>query len=85
MSSNDLGLLMAVHFGVALGRFTRVMRRMQMMPMGRVRMMRRHFVFASSMMLRRFAMVLRRVFMVFSGLRVMLFKFLWHRISFFRF
>jgi len=74
---------MAVHFGVALGRFTRVMRRMQMMPVGRVRMMRCHFVFASSMMLRRFAMVLRGVFMMFSGLRVMFFKLLWHRIPFF--
>ena len=72
------GLFVAVQFDVALGRFTRVMRRMQMMPMGSMRMMRRHFVFASSMMLGRFAMVLRGVFMVFSGFRVMFFKFLWH-------
>jgi hypothetical protein len=67
-----------VQFDVALGRFTRVMHRMQMMPMGGMRMMRCHFVFASSMMLGRFAMVLRGVFMVFSGFRVMFFKFLWH-------
>jgi hypothetical protein len=67
-----------VQFDVALGRFTGVMRRMQMMPMGGMGMMRRHFVFASSMMLSRFAMVLRRVFMVFSGFRVMFFEFLWH-------
>jgi hypothetical protein len=72
------GLLVAVQFDVALGRFTRVMRRMQMMPMGSMRMMRRHFVFASTMMLGRFAMVLCGVFMVFSGFRVMFFKFLWH-------
>ena len=74
-----------MQFDVTLGCFTRVMRRMQMMPMGSMRVMRRHFVFASSMMFRRFAMVLRGVFMVFSGLRVMFFKFLWHRISFFLF
>ena len=72
------GLLAAVQFDVALGRFTRVMRRMQMMPMRSMRMMRRHFVFASTMMLGRLAMVLRGVFMVFSGFRVMFFKFLWH-------
>ena len=72
------GLLLAVQFDVALGRFTGVMHRMQMMPMGGMRMMRRNFVFASSMMLGRFAMVLRGVFMVFSGFRVMFFKFLWH-------
>jgi hypothetical protein len=80
-----LSLLVAVQFDVALGCFTRVMRRMQMMPMGSMRMMRRHFVFASSMMLRRFAMVLRGVFMVFSSFRMMFFKFFWHRISFFLF
>ena len=67
-----------MEFNVALGRFTGVMRRMQMMPMGSMGMMRRHFVFASSMMLGRFAMVLRGVFMVFSGFSVMFFKFLWH-------
>ena len=71
-------LLLAVQFDVALGRFTGVMRRMQMMPMGNMRMMRRQFVFASTVMLRCFAMMLRRVFMVFSGFRVMFFKFLWH-------
>ena len=67
-----------MQFDVALGRFTRVMRRMQMMPMGSMRMMRRRLVFASTMMLGRFAMVLRSVFMVFSGFRVVFFKFLWH-------
>ena len=69
---------MAVHLDVTLGRFTRVMRRMQMMPMGSMRMMRRRLVFASTMMLGRFAMVLRSVFMVFSGFCMMFFKFLWH-------
>jgi hypothetical protein len=67
-----------VQFDVALGRFTRVMRRMQMMPMRSMRMMRRYFVFAGPMMLGRFAIVLCRVFMVFSGFRVMFFKFFWH-------
>jgi hypothetical protein len=68
----------AVQFHVALGRFTRMMRRMQMMPMGSMRMMRRHLVFASTMMLGRFVMVLRGLFVVFSGFRVMFFEFLWH-------
>jgi hypothetical protein len=83
MSAAIFGLLVAVQFGVALGRFTCVMRRMEMMPMGSMRMMRRQFVFASSMMFRRLAMVLRGVFMVFSRFRVMFFQLLWHRISFF--
>ena len=71
-------LLVAVQFDVALGRFTRVMCRMQMMPVRSMRMMRRRFVFASSVMLGRFAKVLCCVFVVFSGFRVMFFKFLWH-------
>jgi hypothetical protein len=71
-------LLVAVHFDVALGRFTRVMRRMQMVAMCSMRVMCRQFVFAGTVMLGRLAMVLRRVFMVFGGLRVMFFKFLWH-------
>ena len=71
-------LLVAVQFDVALGRFTRVMCRMQMMPMRSMRMMRRQFVFASTVMLSRLAMVLRGVFMVFSGFGVMFFQFLWH-------
>jgi hypothetical protein len=73
----------AVHFDVAFGCLTRVMRRMQMMPMGSVRMMCGQFVFASTVMLRRFAMMLRGMFMMFSGFRVMFFKLLRHRISFF--
>jgi len=76
------GLLVAVHFDVALSRFTGLMHCMQMMPMRYVRMMRRHFMFASTMMLGRLAMMLRRVFMVFSGFRVMFFKFFWHSIQF---
>jgi hypothetical protein len=72
------GLLVAVQLDVTLGRFARVMRRVQMMPMGSMRMMRRRLVFASTMMLGRFAMVLRGMFVVFSGFRVMFFEFLWH-------
>ena len=71
-------LLVAVQFDVPFGRFTRVVRRMQVMPMRSMRMMRRQFVFASTVMLGRLAMVLRGVFMVFSGFRVMFFEFLWH-------
>ena len=71
-------LLVAVQFDVALGRFTLVMRRMQMMSVRNMRMMRRHLMFASTVMLGRFAMVLCSVFMMFSGFRVMFFKFLWH-------
>jgi hypothetical protein len=66
-----LGLLVAVNFDVTLGRFTRVMYRMQMMPMGSMRVMRRRLVFASTMMLGRLAMVLRGMFVVFSSFRVM--------------
>jgi hypothetical protein len=43
-----------------------------MMPVGSMRMMRRRLVFASTMMLGRFAMVLRGMFVVFSSFRVML-------------
>ena len=71
-------LLVVVQFDVPFGRFTRVVRRMQVMPMRSMRMMRRQFVFASTVMLGRLAMVLRGVFMVFSGFRVMFFEFLWH-------
>jgi hypothetical protein len=71
-------LLVAVQFDVALGRFTVVMHRMQMMSVRNMRMMRRHFVFASTMMLGRFAMVLCGVFVVFGSFRVMFFQFLWH-------
>jgi hypothetical protein len=71
-------LLVAVQFDVAFGRFIRVVRCVQMMPIRSMRMMRRQFVFASPMMLGRFAMMLCRVFMVFSGFRVMFFKFFWH-------
>jgi hypothetical protein len=71
-------LLVAVQFNVTLGCLTCVMRRMQMMPVGSMRMMRRNFVFASTMMLGRLAMVLCGVFVVFSSFRVMFFKFLWH-------
>jgi hypothetical protein len=66
-----LGLLVAVNFDVTLGRFTRVMRRMQMMPMGSMRVMCRRLVFAGTMMLGRLAMVLRCMFVVFSSFRVM--------------
>jgi hypothetical protein len=38
-------------------------------------------VFASTMMLGGLAMMLRRVFMMFSGFRVMFFKLLWHSIQ----
>jgi hypothetical protein len=54
-----------------------------MMPVGSMRMMRRQFVFASTMMFGCLTMMLRGMFMVFSGLRVMFFKFLRHCISFF--
>lgn len=74
-----------MQFDVALSRFTRVMHRMQLVPMRSMRMMSSQFVFASTMVPGRFAMMLRGVFMMFSGFRVMFFKFLWHRISFLSF
>jgi hypothetical protein len=61
------------------------MRRVQMMTVRGMRMVSRRLVFAGAMMFGCFAMMLRRVFMVFSSLRVMFFKFLWHWISFFFF
>jgi hypothetical protein len=51
---------------------------MQMMPMGSMGVMCRRLVFAGTMMLGRFAMVLGGMFVVFSGFRVMFFEFLWH-------
>ena len=47
------------------------MRRVQMMTVRGMRMVSRRLVFAGAMMFSCFAMVLRRVFMVFSSLRVM--------------
>ena len=47
------------------------MRRVQMMTVRGMCMVRRRLVFAGAMMFSCFAMMLRRVFMVFSSLRVM--------------
>jgi hypothetical protein len=74
-----------VQLDVTLCCFTSVMRRVQMMTVRGMRMVSRRLVFAGAMMFGCFAMMLRRVFMVFSSLRVMFFKFLWHWISFFFF
>jgi hypothetical protein len=47
------------------------MRRVQMMTVSGVRMVSRRLVFAGAMMFSCFAMMLRRVFVVFSSLRMM--------------
>jgi hypothetical protein len=60
-----------VQLDVTLCCFTCVMRRVQMVTVCGVSMMSRRLVFAGAMMFGCFAMMLRRVLMVFSGLRVM--------------
>jgi hypothetical protein len=65
-----------VQLDVTLCRFTSVMRRVQMMTVRGMRMVSRRLVFAGAMMFGCFAMMLRRVFMVFSSLRVMFLQFL---------
>ena len=52
------------------------MHRVQMMTVRGMRMVSRRLVLAGAMMFGCFAMMLRRVFMVFSSLRVMFLKFL---------
>jgi hypothetical protein len=69
---------MPMQLDVTLCCFTSVVRRVQMMAVRGVRMVSRRLVFAGAMMFGCFAMVLRGVFMVFSGFGVMFFKFLWH-------
>jgi hypothetical protein len=65
------GLLVPVQLDVTLCCFTSVMRGVQMMTVRGMRMVSRRLVFAGSMMFSCFAMMVRRVFMVFSSLRVM--------------
>jgi hypothetical protein len=60
-----------VQLDMTLCCFTCVMRRVQMVTVRGVGMMSRRLVFAGAMMFGCFAMMLRRVFMVFSSLRVM--------------
>jgi hypothetical protein len=67
-----------VQLDVTLCCFTSVMRRLQMMTVRGVRMVGGRLVFAGAMMFGCFAMMLGRVFMVFSSLRVMFLQFLWH-------
>jgi hypothetical protein len=59
--------------GVMLARFFGVMRRVQMMTVRDVRVMTRFLMIACLMMLRRFAVMMRGVFMVFGGM-VMMFR-----------
>ena len=56
---------------VTLCRFSCVMPRVHMVTVREVGMMSRRLVFAGDMMFGCFAMMFRRVFMVFSSLRVM--------------
>jgi hypothetical protein len=65
-----------VQLDVTLCCFSSVMRRVQMMTVRGMRMVSRRLVFAGAMMFGCFAMMLRRVFMVFSSLRVMFLQFL---------
>jgi hypothetical protein len=65
-----------VQLDVTLCCFTGVMHRVQMMTVRGMRMVSPRLVFAGAMMFGCFAMMLRRVFMVFSSLRVMFLQFL---------
>jgi hypothetical protein len=69
--NGSAGLLVRVQLDVTLCCFTSVMRRVQMMTVRGMRMVSRRLVFAGAMMFSCFAMMLRRVFVVFSSLRVM--------------
>jgi hypothetical protein len=60
-----------VQLDVTLCRFSCVMHRVHMVAVRGVSMMSRRLVFAGAMMLGCCAMMFRRVFMVFSSLRVM--------------
>jgi hypothetical protein len=60
-----------VQLDVTLCRFSCVMRRMHMVTVRGVGMMSRRLVFSGAMMFGCFAMMFRRMFMVFSSLRVM--------------
>jgi hypothetical protein len=64
-------LLVPVQLDVTLCCFTGMMRRVQMVPLRGMRMVSRRLVFAGAMMFSCFAVMLSRVFMVFSSLRVM--------------
>jgi hypothetical protein len=66
-----VSLLVPVQVHVTLCCFTSVMRRVQMMTVRGMRMVSGRLVFAGAMMFSCFAMMLRRVFMVFSSLGVM--------------
>ena len=61
----------AVMLHVALGRYRRVMQSMSVMPMRGMRVMRRGFVIAALVMVRRVSMMLRRMFVVLGRFAMM--------------
>ena len=66
---------------VVLRRFRRVMRRVMKVPLSRMRVVRRRLVIAFFVVRRRFAMMARRVFVMFSCLMMMLCRLLRHSSS----
>lgn len=70
--------LVAVVFHVALGRFGRMMLGVLMMPMRGVRVMRRGFMIARLVVIRRVPMMLRRVLVVLGCLAMMFCRLLGH-------
>jgi hypothetical protein len=66
---------------VVLRRFRRVMRRVMKVPLSRMRVVRRRLVIAFFVVRRRFAMMARRVFVMFSCLMMMLCRLLRHSFS----
>ena len=74
-------LLRIVRFGVRLGSFGGVMLCIRMMTMSSMRVMRRFFMVASGVMLRRFAMMLGSTVMMLRGAFVVVGHFLFHNKS----
>jgi hypothetical protein len=71
----------AVMFGVRLGGFSGVVRRVMMMAVGDVRVMRGNVVIFFFMVPRRFAVMMRREFVMLGSLLVMLHCVFGHRSS----
>jgi hypothetical protein len=82
LSSCRFGLgFVPVMLDMLLRRFRRVMRRMVEVTLSGVRVMRRHLVIALFVVRRRFAVMTRRVFVMFRCLVVMFCRLLRHRSS----
>jgi hypothetical protein len=75
-------LFRAVRLNMMLGSFFGVVRGMNRVSLGQMRMVRRHFMIARLMVFGGFPVVVGRMLMVLGGLRVMVSSFFRHRSSF---